>query len=79
MIRAEQVRFQYKKRDVDGNVIATEEILKGVDLTIKKGEFIALLGRNGSGKTTFSKQLNAILRPSEDGYEYHLGCRIGCR
>ena len=65
MIRAEQVRFQYKKRDVDGNVIATEEILKGVDITIKKGEFIALLGRNGSGKTTFSKQLNAILRPSE--------------
>ncbi len=65
MIRAEQVRFQYKKRDVDGNVIATEEILKGVDLTIKKGEFIALLGRNDSGKTTFSKQLNAILRPSE--------------
>ncbi len=65
MIRAEQVRFQYKKRDVDGNVIATEEILKGVNLTIKKGEFIALLGRNGSGKTTFSKQLNAILRPSE--------------
>lgn len=65
MIRAEQVRFQYKKRDVDGNVIATEEILKGVDLTIKKGEFIALLGRNGSGKTTFSKLLNAILRPSE--------------
>lgn len=65
MIRAEQVRFQYKKRDVDGNVIATEEILKGVDFTIKKGEFIALLGRNGSGKTTFSKQLNAILRPSE--------------
>lgn len=65
VIRAKQVRFQYKKRDVDGNVIATEEILKGVDLTIKKGEFIALLGRNGSGKTTFSKQLNAILRPSE--------------
>lgn len=65
MIRAEQVRFQYKKRDVDGNVIATEEILKGLDITIKKGEFIALLGRNGSGKTTFSKQLNAILRPSE--------------
>lgn len=65
VIRAKQVRFQYKKQDVDGNVIATEEILKGVDLTIKKGEFIALLGRNGSGKTTFSKQLNAILRPSE--------------
>lgn len=65
MIRAEQVRFQYKKRDVDGNVIATEEILKGIDFTIKKGEFIALLGRNGSGKTTFSKQLNAILRPAE--------------
>ena len=38
VIRAEQVRFQYKKRDVDGNVIATEEILKGVDLRSKKSE-----------------------------------------
>ena len=46
VIRAEQVRFQYKKRDVDGNVIATEEILKGVDLTIKKGEFISAKQRN---------------------------------
>ena len=50
MIRAEQVRFQYKKRDVDGNVIATEEILKGVDITIKKGEIYGLIGKNGAGR-----------------------------
>lgn len=43
MIRAEQVRFQYKKRDVDGNVIATEEILKGVDLTIKRANSLRCL------------------------------------
>lgn len=65
LIQVDEVRFQYKKRDIDGNVIANEEILKGINITIKKGEFIAVLGRNGSGKTTFSKQLNAILRPSE--------------
>ena len=52
LIQVDEVRFQYKKRDIDGNVIANEEILKGINITIKKGEFIAVLGRNGSGKRT---------------------------
>ncbi|MFO7731968.1 MAG: ABC transporter ATP-binding protein [Spirochaetia bacterium] len=38
--------------------------LRGVNLTIHKGEFILCAGRNGSGKTVFSRHLNALYRPS---------------
>lgn len=49
------------------------EVLKNISLKIEKGEFIAILGKNGSGKTTFFKLLNALLLPTYgdvfvDGY-----------
>lgn len=39
-------------------------MLQQVDLTVQKGEFLAVLGHNGSGKSTLAKHLNAILTPS---------------
>jgi energy-coupling factor transport system ATP-binding protein len=39
--------------------------LKGIDLDIRDGEFLAVLGHNGSGKTTFVKHLNALLEPTK--------------
>lgn len=39
--------------------------LQGVDLTIKSGEYVALVGRNGAGKTTLAKQLNGIFQPTK--------------
>ncbi|MGV8845750.1 ABC transporter ATP-binding protein [Tessaracoccus sp.] len=40
------------------------EALVDVSVTIKEGEFVAILGRNGAGKTTFARHLNGLLRPT---------------
>ena len=39
--------------------------LKGVDITVKEGEFVALVGHNGSGKSTFAKLINGLSLPKE--------------
>jgi energy-coupling factor transport system ATP-binding protein len=39
--------------------------LEGVDLEVRKGEFLAVLGQNGSGKTTLVKHFNGLLGPTE--------------
>ena len=45
----------------DGGEVAA---LRGVDLTIQRGEFVALVGANGSGKTTLARHLNGLLLPT---------------
>lgn len=50
----------------------SKEIIKGVNLSVKKGEFLSLVGQNGSGKTTLAKHFNGLLRPSK-GKVYILG------
>src|SRR5918992_433806 len=39
--------------------------LEGVDLIVRRGEFLAVLGQNGSGKTTLVKHFNGLLKPTE--------------
>ena len=39
--------------------------LEDVDLSVRRGEFLAVLGQNGSGKTTLVKHFNGLLRPTE--------------
>ena len=65
MIEAKDVVYEYFRRDEEGNVTEINRALDGVTLDIKQGEFIAILGANGAGKSTFAKHLNALLTPSE--------------
>ena len=65
MIQTEKLIFEYEKRDEDGNVIGASRAIDGVDIDVKEGQFVAVLGHNGSGKSTFAKHLNAILVPTD--------------
>lgn len=62
IIEIEGLYFRYEP---DGEDETPPEVLKGIDLTIKEGEFVAVLGHNGSGKSTLAKHLNAILLPTQ--------------
>ena len=63
-IKVQNLRFVYTDDEgVDESGSNFIPALKGVDLTIKKGEYVAVLGHNGSGKSTLAKLLNLILTP----------------
>lgn len=59
-IQAENVFFSYEETETEEK----HEVLSGISLGIEKGEFLALLGHNGSGKSTIAKTFNAMLLPS---------------
>ena len=63
MVKTDKLVFEYEKRDEEGNVIVTQRAIDEVDIQIEKGRFIAILGHNGSGKSTFAKHINALLVP----------------
>ena len=64
LIKAENLEFRYSAIDDEGNSTLGDIVIDGVNLNIKKGSFVAILGHNGSGKSTFAKHMNAILLPT---------------
>ena len=65
IIKAENVVYEYIRRDEEGNVEGITKAVNDVSLDIEQGQFIAILGHNGSGKSTLAKHMNAILNPTE--------------
>jgi len=57
VIEVQDVYFTYPTTGV--------EALKGVSLSIRNGEFVAIMGQNGAGKTTLVKQFNGLLKPNK--------------
>ncbi|MCA8945405.1 MAG: ATP-binding cassette domain-containing protein, partial [Planctomycetes bacterium] len=51
----------WREYHLGGEVV---EALRGIDLTIEQGDFVALLGRSGSGKSTLLNLLGGLDRPS---------------
>lgn len=65
MIDAAGVVHEYSRRDVEGNVLEIVRAVDGMDMQVRAGEFVGILGANGSGKSTFAKHINALLLPTE--------------
>ncbi len=65
IVKSEKLSFEYIRRDEEGNVEGITRALDDVSLSVKEGEFVAILGHNGSGKSTFAKHINALLFPTE--------------
>ncbi len=64
MILTKGLTFEYIRRDEEGNVEGINTALDDVSIDIQKGQFIAILGHNGSGKSTFARHLNALIMPT---------------
>lgn len=65
IIEAKNLVHEYITRDEEGNVESIQVALDHLDLAVEPGQFIAVLGHNGSGKSTFAKHINALLTPTE--------------
>ena len=65
IIKADNLIFEYVRRDKDGEVDGFTRAIDDVSIDIEPGSFVSILGPNGSGKSTFAKHLNAILFPTE--------------
>lgn len=62
-IKAKDIEYSYHRYKEDGEVEASIKALNKVDINVQEGDFICVLGHNGSGKSTFAKLLNTLLQP----------------
>ena len=64
IIDAKDLVHEYSRRDEEGNVTGITRALDGVSMQVKQGDLIAVLGANGSGKSTFLRSLNLLEMPT---------------
>lgn len=64
IIKAAKLVYEYIRRDEEENIEEVNRAIDGMDVDITKGDFVAVLGHNGSGKSTFAKHINGLLLPA---------------
>lgn len=57
--------FKYRTYTEDQEIPEEKTVLDDVSISIKKGNFVGILGHNGSGKSTLARQLTALLQPTD--------------
>lgn len=65
IVKAARLVYEYIRRDEEEKIEEVKRAIDGMDVDIEKGDFVAVLGHNGSGKSTFAKHINGLLLPSE--------------
>ena len=65
IVKAAKLVYEYIRRDEEENIEEVKRAIDGVDVAIKKGDFVAVLGHNGSDKSTLAKHVNGLLLPTE--------------
>lgn len=64
-IQVKKLGHKFNIKDKDGNVTGEKWAVKDMDFVAHKGQIIAVLGRNGSGKSTFARHLNGLYAPNQ--------------
>ena len=66
MVKAKDLTYEYVRVLETDHGTKEEKVaaLKNVNIEINKGDFVAVLGHNGSGKSTFAKHINALVQPT---------------
>lgn len=64
-IQVKKLGHKFNIKDKDGNVTGEKWAVKDMDFVAHKGQIIAVLGRNGSGKSTFARHLNGLYAPDQ--------------
>lgn len=64
-IQVRKLGHKFNIKDKDGNVTGEKWAVKDMDFDAHKGQIIAVLGRNGSGKSTFARHLNGLYAPNQ--------------
>ena len=71
MIEAQDIKYEYIRRDDHDEVVAVETALNAVSFRIEAGQFVGIIGHTGSGKSTLIQHLNGLMKATSGTVSYN--------